>query len=259
MGNIVTYINSQLSADGFYTRFQKTQQGGTTTSDATATYGLQITPGANETISLSAASTPALYMVGNSGNASEVNTTSGTGTNAQVNTTAADQTGRLTKIGDLGRHTHRHRQRQSGRRPAAPPRRRPRRWIPAAISMCWAMPPAISATRSTRARQDVYLTKYDSAGNVVWQNLVGSAGSASRLWPGARSRGRRCHHRRLDTPISPPPSVADGNNDSFVASYDANGNQTWIQQIQTLATNQANASASTPAATSISAAQFPAA
>ncbi len=41
-------------------------------------------------------------------------------------------------------------------------------------------------------------------------------------------------------PISPPPSVADGNNDSFVASYDSSGNQTWIQQIQTLATNQAN-------------------
>ena len=27
--------------------------------------------------------------------------------------------------------------------------------------------------------QDVYLTKYDSAGNVVWQNLLGSGGSAS--------------------------------------------------------------------------------
>ena len=36
-------------------------------------------------------------------------------------------------------------------------------------------------------------------------------------------------------------SVANGNNDSFVASYDANGNQNWIKQIQTLATNQANA------------------
>src|ERR1700748_2129682 len=101
LGNIVSYVNSQLSADGFTTRFQKTQKGGTVTSDATATYGLQITPGANETISLSAASTPALYMVGNSGNAAEVNTTSGTGTNAQVTTTPADQSGRLTKIGDL--------------------------------------------------------------------------------------------------------------------------------------------------------------
>src|SRR6185312_5438653 len=35
-------------------------------------------------------------------------------------------------------------------------------------------------------------------------------------------------------------SVANGNNDSFVARYNANGDQTWIKQIQTLATNQAN-------------------
>ncbi|HEY0266157.1 MAG TPA: hypothetical protein VGC16_05350, partial [Rhizomicrobium sp.] len=48
--NIVSYINSQLSAAGFSTRFQKTQQGGTTTSDATATYGLQITPGGTEQV-----------------------------------------------------------------------------------------------------------------------------------------------------------------------------------------------------------------
>jgi hypothetical protein len=36
-------------------------------------------------------------------------------------------------------------------------------------------------------------------------------------------------------------SIANGNNDAFVARYDANGNQTWIKQIQTLANNQSNA------------------
>ncbi len=36
-------------------------------------------------------------------------------------------------------------------------------------------------------------------------------------------------------------SVADGNNDSFVASYSSDGSQNWVQQIPTLATNQANA------------------
>ena len=45
LGNIVSYINSQLSADGFSTRFQKTETGGTATSDANATYGLQIIAG----------------------------------------------------------------------------------------------------------------------------------------------------------------------------------------------------------------------
>jgi hypothetical protein len=36
-------------------------------------------------------------------------------------------------------------------------------------------------------------------------------------------------------------SITNGNNDAFVARYDATGNQTWIKQIQTLATNQSNA------------------
>ncbi|MGH6828563.1 MAG: hypothetical protein ACREFW_06610, partial [Rhizomicrobium sp.] len=62
LGNIIGYVNSQLSADGFSTRFQKTQTGGTGTSDKGATYGIQITPGANESISLSATATPALYL-----------------------------------------------------------------------------------------------------------------------------------------------------------------------------------------------------
>src|SRR5581483_246403 len=38
LGNIVSYVNNQLSADGFSTRLQKTQTGGTLTSNATATY-----------------------------------------------------------------------------------------------------------------------------------------------------------------------------------------------------------------------------
>src|ERR1700748_1283732 len=100
LGNIVSYVNSQLSADGFKTRLQKTQTGGTTTSDATATYGLQVTPGANETISSSAAATSCLYMVGNSGSATETSTVTNSATSAAT-TSAADQSGRLTKLSGI--------------------------------------------------------------------------------------------------------------------------------------------------------------
>src|SRR5882757_1328569 len=55
IGNVITYINGQLSAAGFSTRFQKTQTGGTTTSNTNATYGLQIVPGGVEQVSLTAA------------------------------------------------------------------------------------------------------------------------------------------------------------------------------------------------------------
>jgi len=96
------------------------------------------------------------------------------------------------------------------------------------------------ANQINQGSQDVYLTKYDSAGNVVWSNLVGSAGSASgdsiALDPSGGVVITGASTADLTTT-----SVADGNNDSFVARYDANGNQTWIKQIQTLATNQSNA------------------
>ncbi len=237
LGNIVSYVNSQLSADGFSTRFQKTQKGGTITSDATATYGLQVTPGGNESISLSAASTPALYMVGNSGNASEVNTTSGTGAHAQVNTTVANQSGRLTKIGDL----------------AGAPAAIVSANQDASTGTTTAQATAVDSSGNiyvlgnatgnigsqiNQGSQDVYLTKYDSAGNVVWQNLVGSAGSASGYGLALDPSGGVVISGASTADLSTN-SVADGNNDSFVARYDTSGNQTWIKQIQTLATNQA--------------------
>jgi hypothetical protein len=99
--NIVSYINSQLSAAGFSTRFQKTTQGDTSTTSKNATYGMQITPGGVEQVSLSATATPSLYLVGNSGLATETSTVTNSFTSAST-TSAADQSGRLTKLSGLG-------------------------------------------------------------------------------------------------------------------------------------------------------------
>ena len=88
--------------------------------------------------------------------------------------------------------------------------------------------------------QDVYLTKYDSAGNVVWQNLLGSAGTANGYGLALDPSGGVVVTGASTADLTTT-SVADGNNDFFVARYDASGNQTWIKQIQTLATNQSNA------------------
>jgi hypothetical protein len=239
LGNIVGYINSQLSANGFSTRFQKTQKGGTVTSDANATYGLQITPGGNESVSLSAAATPALYIAGNSGNASEVNTTSGTGSKAQVTTTPADEKGRLTKIGSLATDPtailSSNQNASSGITTAAA----------TAVDSSGNIYVLGNATGDignelNQGSQDTYLTKYDSAGNVVWQHLVGSAGSATGYGLALDPAGGVVITGTSTADLTTT-SVANGNKDSFVASYDASGNQTWIKQIQTLAQNQANA------------------
>ena len=90
LGNIVSYVNQQLSAGGFTTRFQKVLTSGSLETPSTATFGLQVSPGGNETISLSAAATPSLYLAGN------------TGTAIGTATTAADQQGRLVKLTNLG-------------------------------------------------------------------------------------------------------------------------------------------------------------
>jgi hypothetical protein len=236
--NIVSTINSQLSADGFSTRFQKTEQGETATSDANATYGLQITPGGDETVSLSAASTPSLYLVGNSGLATETNTTINSVT-SDITTTPPDQTGRLTKISGLSGNPA---GTFSVNQAATSGTTTAQATVVDGSGNVYVIGAATGNfdNQINQGSQDVYLTKYDSAGNVVWSNLLGSAGSANGYGLALDPAGGVVVTGASTADLTTT-SVADGNNDSFVARYDADGDQTWIKQIQTLATNQANA------------------
>ena len=240
LGNVITYINAQLSAGGFSTRFQKTQQGGTATSDKGATYGLQITPGANETISLSAASTPSLYMVGNSGLATETNTTTAAkGGATNVTSTPADQSGRLIKLSGLsGTPTGVFTSNQS----ATTGTTTATNTVVDSNGNVYVIGNATGdfGSQLNQGTQDAYLTKYDSAGNVVWQKLLGSAGTANGYGLALDPSGGVVVTGSSTADLTTT-SVANGNTDSFVARYDALGNQTWIKQIQTLANNQSNA------------------
>src|SRR5215469_3675162 len=240
LSSIITYVNSQLAADGFQTRFQKTQTGGTATSDANATYGIQINPGGAEQVSLSAPSTPALYLAGDSGVATETSTTINPAT-SQINTTPADQTGRLTKLS------------LNGGTPTATFSVNQAATSGTSTAQATAVDGSgnvyvignatgnLSASQLNQASQDVYLTKYDSAGNVMWQTLLGSAGSASGYGLALDPATGGVVVTGSSTAALNTTSVANGNNDSFVASYSSDGSQTWVKQIQTLATNQSNA------------------
>ncbi len=240
LGNVVSYINSQLAADGFSTRFQKVQKGGTATSNTGATYGLQITPGGTESISLSAASTPSLYMVGNSGTASETNTsTAGKQGSTNTTTTAADQTGRLIKLSNIsGTPTAvvtANQKATTGTTTAADT-------VVDASGNIYVIGNATGnfGSQLNQGAQDSYLTKYDSAGNVLWQKLLGSAGTANGNGLALDPSGGVIVTGSTTADVVPG-SVANGNEDSFVARYDASGNQMWIKQIQTLANNRSNA------------------
>ncbi|HUE64868.1 MAG TPA: hypothetical protein VMO78_10890 [Rhizomicrobium sp.] len=240
LSNIVSYINNALAADGFQTRFQKTEKGGTATSDTNATYGLEISPGGAEQVSLAAPSNPALYIAGNSGVATETNTTINSAT-SQVNTTPADQTGRLTKLS------------LNGGTPTATFSVNQQAATGTSTAQATAVDSSgnvyvignatgnLGTSQINQGSQDAYLTKYDSAGNVVWQTLLGSAGSANGYGLAVDPATGGVVVTGSSTADLSTTSVANGNNDSFVASYASDGSQTWIKQVETLATNQSNA------------------
>jgi hypothetical protein len=235
--NVISYINGQLAAAGFSTRFQKTVQGDTPTSAANATYGMQITPGGIEQVSLSAASQPALYMAGSTGNASETQTVTNAATNAAT-TTAADQTGRLTKITGLnGTPTSTFAVNQG----ASSGITNARATVVDGQGNIYVVGNATGdfGNQINQGSQDVYLTKYDSAGNVSWQKLLGSAGSANGYGLALDPSGGVVVTGSSTADLTTT-SVADGNNDAFVARYNSDGEQAWIKQVQTLATNQSN-------------------
>jgi outer membrane lipopolysaccharide assembly protein LptE/RlpB len=235
LGNIVSYVNQQLSAGGFTTRLQKVITKGSADDPTTASYGLQVTPGAGETASFSAASQPALYLVGSTGSATATQTVSSTGT---ATATPADQQGRIVKLTGLDS-------------------------TPVSVSSTNAAPTSGNTTAQAttvdssgnvyvignatgdfgsqinQGSQDVYLTKYDSAGNVQWTEMLGSGGTASGYSLTLDSNGNPIVVGSTTADLTQS-AIADGNNDTFVAKYNSSGAQQWTQQLQTLNANQAN-------------------
>jgi len=227
LGNVVSYANAQLSAAGFSTRFKKVITSGSIDAPAKASYGLQLAPGANEAISLSASATQAsLYLAGSTGKATA------------AGDDAADQQGRLVKLTNLG----------------TTPQTVFSTNIAAKDGTSSALATQVDsggsvyvigttsgdfANQINQGTQDAYLTKYDSAGNVLFSKLLGSAGSASVYALALNPSGGVVVTGSTTADIVPG-AVANGNLDSFVARYDSNGNQIFVKQLPTLSTNQAN-------------------
>jgi len=236
LDNVVSYVNQQLSAAGFASRFQRTITKGTIDDPTDASYGLAVAPAGSETVSLSsAAATPALYVAGNSGLATATGTTSSDGTT--TDTTPADQQGRVVKLTDL----------TGTQQSAFSATTTPTTGLTTAQSTVVDSSGNVyvigNATGNfgdqlNQGTQDTYLTKYDSAGNVQWTQMLGAAGSSSAYGLALNPTGGVVVTGSTTGAVMTT-AIADGNDDSFVAEYDANGNQTWAKQIQTLSNNQA--------------------
>ena len=240
LDNVISYVNQQLSAGGFSTRFQKVLTAGTVLDPTKATYGLQVSPGGSETVNLSSAgATPSLYLAGSIGQATATTTSTTTVGTTTTTSQAADQQGRLTKLSNLDTSP------TSTASVTAAPTSGTTTAASTVVDSSGNVYVLGNATGNfgnqvNQGQQDAYLTKYDSAGNVLWTRMLGSAGTATGTGLALNPAGGVVVTGSTTADLSTT-AVADGNNDTFVAKYDANGNQTWVKQLQTLNQNQAAA------------------
>ena len=225
LDNIVNYMNQQMAAAGFSTRFQRAITSGSINDPTTAGYGITVDRAGSETVSLSSSqAAPALYLAGASGNPSA------TADNA------ADQQGRLVKLTNLDSSP------QAVFNATADPttgNTTAQSTVVDASGNVYVLGNATGdfGNQLNQGSQDVYLTKYDSAGNLLWTQLLGSSGTASGMALALDPTGGVVVAGTTDANLSQT-AVADGNNDSFVAKYGADGSLAWTHQIQTLADNQ---------------------
>jgi hypothetical protein len=235
LGNVVTYVNQQLSAAGFASRFRRVITQGSTDDPTKASYGITINAAPSEKLSLSsAAAQPAIYIAGNSGSATATTTTTGTTTTGA----AADQQGRLVKLDVSGAAP------QSVFNTTTNPdtgNTTAQSTVVDAQGNVYVVGNATGdfGNQLNQADQDVVLSKYDSAGNLQWQKLLGSTGTASGYSLAVDPTGGVVVAGATDSDLTTT-AIADGNTDSFVSKYAADGSQTWTTQIQTLNKNQAN-------------------
>ena len=153
LGNIVSYVNQQLSGAGFTTRFSTAMTSGSISDTTKATWGVQIQQGAGETIALSSTqATPSLYLAGSSGNSASTVSTTTNSSGTSVTTTPPISRAVSSSWTTCRRRRKSFRTPQSIRR-AVPrlPRRAPS--IRMATCTCWAMHPEISAANSIRGRR----------------------------------------------------------------------------------------------------------
>jgi hypothetical protein len=231
MSNVVSYVNDQLRAAGVTTRFKKTMTAGdiaaTKTADkAKQAYSLEVVPGTNEKVSLSAASTPSLYV------------SATTGLTSATEDSAVDNQGRLIKLSDLS---------------SADPTSQYARTMAPTNGTTTASSTLVDGSGNVymlgtatgdlgselnQGDQDVYLTKYDSAGNVLWQRMLGSSGTATGTAMALNPNGGVTIVGSSTAPVTST-QLPNTKADSYAAQYDQYGNQLWSAQIPTLNENSA--------------------
>lgn len=217
--SLISYMNGKLEAAGVYTRFTKTTQPGKTESDPKR-YGFAVQTVATERVSFAADTTkPAIYLGGvigsgatqagqlvkltDDGGTVETNfakkITASNGV-AEVRGTATDSSGNVFVVGSASDD------------------------IDAGV---------------VQGTQDVYLRKYDAAGQLIWSRLLGSAKSATGYSVAVDASGNVAIAGKVTDRLTT--NAVGGGDDSFVAKYDPAGKELFTRQISPVTNDQANA------------------
>jgi Beta-propeller repeat len=220
LDNINAHVNDELEAAGFTTRFKRVQTGGDLT-EGTATWGIQITEVPSERVELSSSqATPAIYVAGSTGKAdnlqgrliklTDLDTTPASQFSANIKPDTGTAAAKAIATDDDGN-------------------------VYVVGNSTGSFGSAIN-----QASEDVFLTKYDSAGNVQWTRLLGSGGSAGAYSLAVDPSNGSVVVAGSVTGDLTPTSIGGGT-DSFVAKYDADGKQTWVRQIAPATNDRASA------------------
>ncbi len=219
LSNVITYMNSQMAAAGVSTRFVTNIFDGKTASDPKR-YGIGVQTVATERVSFAAAATsPALYLGGVSG-------------------AGASQTGQLMKLTDDG----------------ASPSTDFTASIASKTGVADVRATATDADGNVfivgtvtgdlgsgivQGAQDVYLRKYDAAGQLIWSRLLGSSERADGYAIATDADGNVAIAGKVTDRLTS--TAIGGGDDTFVTKYGADGHEVFTRQIAPLLDDQANA------------------
>ena len=217
--NLITYLNGKLDAAGLYTRFTKTTQAGKTETDPKH-FGIAVQTVATEQVSFSAEATkPAVYLAG----------VTGTGKN---------QTGQLLKLSDDGgsASTEFTRKIEASKGVADV-----RGSVTDANGNVFVVGSATDDINGgvVQGTQDVYLHKYDAAGHLIWNRLLGSAKSATAYAVAVDTTGNVAIAGKVNDRLTS--NAVGGGEDSFVAKYDGDGHELFLRQISPVSDDEATA------------------
>jgi len=215
----VAYMNGKMEAAGLTTRFKTTIFDGKTASDAKR-YGIGVQTVATERVSFEAAATkPAVYIAGVAG-------------------PTATQSGQLIKLTDEGAGVSANFTAKIAPNTGTADAKATATDVNGNVYVVGSVTEDLGAG-IVQGDQDVYLRKYDAAGQLVWSRLLGSSERASGFAIATDANGNVAIAGKVSDRLTT--TSIGGGDDTFVTKYDSEGREIFTRQVAPITDDQANA------------------